>query len=293
MRSRTTRRASRGTGSPRDMLPDWSLRCSDCRQLAAGAPACERLASGDATHDHLHDPAGPFGGGRTAFSILAALSLCHLLNDTIQSLLPAIYPVLQENYALSFTQIGFLHFVFQFTASLLAAGRRALHRQAADVPPLHRRHGGEPDRPPHPRLRQPLLGAARRGDVHRHRLVDLPPRQLAGRPHRLGRPLRLRAVASSRWAATPAARSGRCSPPTSCCRFGQHAIAWFSALALLGMILLWNVGTWARARHREARGDRAAPRRRPRLRLPAAQGRRDHRRARARSSSPSTSTSRA
>jgi FSR family fosmidomycin resistance protein-like MFS transporter len=55
----------------------------------------------------------------TAFAIFAALSLCHLLNDTIQSLLPAIYPVLQANYALSFTQIGFLHFAFQVTASLL------------------------------------------------------------------------------------------------------------------------------------------------------------------------------
>jgi FSR family fosmidomycin resistance protein-like MFS transporter len=56
---------------------------------------------------------------RTAFAVLVALSVCHLLNDTIQSLLPALYPVLQQNYALSFTQIGMLHFVFQVTASLL------------------------------------------------------------------------------------------------------------------------------------------------------------------------------
>src|SRR6188472_415235 len=56
---------------------------------------------------------------RTAFAVLTALSVCHLLNDTIQSLLPAIYPVLQQNYLLTFTQIGFLHLVFQCTASLL------------------------------------------------------------------------------------------------------------------------------------------------------------------------------
>ncbi|GAB5378572.1 MAG: hypothetical protein AcusKO_50340 [Acuticoccus sp.] len=56
---------------------------------------------------------------RTALAVLWALSLCHLLNDTIQSLLPAIYPVLQENYALSYTKIGILHFAFQLTASLL------------------------------------------------------------------------------------------------------------------------------------------------------------------------------
>ncbi|MBX3622231.1 MAG: MFS transporter, partial [Rhizobacter sp.] len=56
---------------------------------------------------------------RTAYAVLIALSLCHLLNDTIQSLLPAIYPVLHQNYALTFTQIGVLHFAFQATASLL------------------------------------------------------------------------------------------------------------------------------------------------------------------------------
>jgi MFS transporter, FSR family, fosmidomycin resistance protein len=55
----------------------------------------------------------------TAFSILAAISFCHLLNDMMQSLLPAIYPILKANYALDFGQIGFITFTFQFTASLL------------------------------------------------------------------------------------------------------------------------------------------------------------------------------
>ena len=56
--------------------------------------------------------------------VLVALSVCHLLNDTIQSLLPALYPLLEANYALSFTQIGLMHLVFQCTASLLQpAGR--------------------------------------------------------------------------------------------------------------------------------------------------------------------------
>jgi len=51
--------------------------------------------------------------------VLAALSVSHLLNDTMQSLLPAVYPVLKERYALSFTQVGLITFVFQVTASLL------------------------------------------------------------------------------------------------------------------------------------------------------------------------------
>ncbi len=56
-----------------------------------------------------------------AVSILAAISISHLLNDLIQSLLPAIYPILKANYHLDFGQIGLLTLTFQCTASLLQA----------------------------------------------------------------------------------------------------------------------------------------------------------------------------
>jgi len=59
------------------------------------------------------------GADRTAFAILAAISVGHLLNDMLQSLLPAIYPILKTNYGLDFGQIGALTFTFQFTASVL------------------------------------------------------------------------------------------------------------------------------------------------------------------------------
>lgn len=55
----------------------------------------------------------------TAFPILITLSFCHLLNDMIQSLLPAIYPLLKSSFALSFGQIGLITLTFQITASLL------------------------------------------------------------------------------------------------------------------------------------------------------------------------------
>jgi MFS transporter, FSR family, fosmidomycin resistance protein len=61
----------------------------------------------------------PDSAGRTAFAILLAISFCHLLNDMMQSLLPALYPMLKTSYELSFGQIGFLTFTFQVTASLL------------------------------------------------------------------------------------------------------------------------------------------------------------------------------
>jgi len=55
----------------------------------------------------------------TSFAVLAAIGLCHLLNDMVQSLLPAIYPTLKDEFHLSFAQIGLVTLAFQFTASLL------------------------------------------------------------------------------------------------------------------------------------------------------------------------------
>jgi FSR family fosmidomycin resistance protein-like MFS transporter len=56
---------------------------------------------------------------RTAVAVLAAISVCHLLNDVIQSLIVALYPMIKESFALDFRQIGLITFTFTFTASLL------------------------------------------------------------------------------------------------------------------------------------------------------------------------------
>lgn len=56
---------------------------------------------------------------RTVYPILFAISFSHLLNDTIQSLIPAIYPILKNNYQLSFAQVGLITLTFQMAASLL------------------------------------------------------------------------------------------------------------------------------------------------------------------------------
>ncbi|WP_305799898.1 MFS transporter [Paracoccus sp. Z118] len=55
----------------------------------------------------------------TAWIVLWALSLCHMVNDIMQSLLSAIYPLLREEFALSYAQVGLMTFAFQVTASLL------------------------------------------------------------------------------------------------------------------------------------------------------------------------------
>ncbi|WP_147046052.1 MFS transporter [Methylobacterium gnaphalii] len=56
---------------------------------------------------------------QTVFPVLVAASVCHLLNDMLQALLPAVYPILQGSFDLSFAQVGCLTFVYQMTASIL------------------------------------------------------------------------------------------------------------------------------------------------------------------------------
>src|SRR5450432_1400812 len=54
-----------------------------------------------------------------AYIVLGSISLSHFLNDTMQSLIASIYPILKDSYALDFAQIGLITLAFQFTASLL------------------------------------------------------------------------------------------------------------------------------------------------------------------------------
>jgi len=56
---------------------------------------------------------------RTSYAVLMMISFCHFLNDMIQSLLPAIYPILKGNFHLDFGQVGMITFTNQLTASVL------------------------------------------------------------------------------------------------------------------------------------------------------------------------------
>lgn len=75
-----------------------------------GSPAASQVA---APADRASDP------HRTAFGVLTAISFCHLLNDMMQSLLPALYPMLKTAFALDFVQVGLITLTYQLTASLL------------------------------------------------------------------------------------------------------------------------------------------------------------------------------
>jgi MFS transporter, FSR family, fosmidomycin resistance protein len=189
---------------------------------------------------------------RTAFAVLGALSLCHLLNDTIQSLLPAIYPVLQTNYALTFTQIGFLHFVFQGTASLLQPAV-----------------GLVTDRRPMFRLSTAGMGVSLAGLMilafASHYWVLLVAAMAIGLGSSIFHPDSsrvARAASGGRYGFAQSlfqvgGNTGTAMGPLLAAYvvlpLGQSSIAWFSALALLGMVVLWNVGTWARDHHLRSR----------------------------------------
>jgi FSR family fosmidomycin resistance protein-like MFS transporter len=63
-------------------------------------------------------PARADTADKTAWTILIGISLCHLINDVLQSVIAAIYPLLRDEFALTFFQIGLLTAAFQVTASL-------------------------------------------------------------------------------------------------------------------------------------------------------------------------------
>ncbi|OYV66638.1 MAG: MFS transporter, partial [Acidiphilium sp. 37-67-22] len=61
----------------------------------------------------------PQATGRAAMAVLVGVGICHMLNDLLQVLLPAVYPLLKGGFHLNFAQIGLITLVYQATGSLL------------------------------------------------------------------------------------------------------------------------------------------------------------------------------
>jgi FSR family fosmidomycin resistance protein-like MFS transporter len=194
--------------------------------------------------------------GQTAVGVLAAISFCHMLNDMMQSLLPAMYPMLKGAYRLSFGQIGLLTFTFQFTASLLQ--------------PLI---GAYADRRPRPyslaagmgfTLAGLLLlafagsyalllcgaGLIGTGSSVFHPESSRVARMASGGRHGLAQSV-FQVGGNFGSAAGPLLAAFIVLPR------GQTSVAWFSGVALLGMVVLFNVGHWYK-RHGVMRLRRAA-----------------------------------
>jgi MFS transporter, FSR family, fosmidomycin resistance protein len=189
----------------------------------------------------LMDRLGTAGG--TAFGILAAISFCHLLNDMMQSLLPALYPMLKSSYRLSFGQIGLLTFTFQFTASLLQ--------------PLI---GASADKRPRPYslaagMGFTLVGLVLLAFAGSYTLL-LVAAALIGTGSSVFHPESSRVARMASGGKHGFAQSlfqvggnfGSAAGPLLAAFIvlphGQSSVAWFSAVALLGMFVLLNVGHW-------------------------------------------------
>jgi FSR family fosmidomycin resistance protein-like MFS transporter len=193
---------------------------------------------------------------QTVFPVIFAVSLCHLLNDVMQSLLAAIYPMLKEDYALDFWQIGLLTFTFQVTASLLQ-------------PAI----GLYTDKRPLPQS-LPFAMASTMGGLFLLAFASTYPLLLAGAAL-IGIGSAIFHPEASRVARL--ASGGRYGLAQSLFQVGgnfgtaigpllaafivvprgQASVAWFSLVALLGMIILWQVGGWY-GRYRAANAGRPA-----------------------------------
>jgi FSR family fosmidomycin resistance protein-like MFS transporter len=187
------------------------------------------------------------GAARTAMSILLAISFSHMLNDLIQSLLPAIYPLLKTSYGLSFAEIGWLAFTFQLTASLLQ--------------PVV---GIYTDRRPLPYSLPIGMGSSLIGLLLLSWAHGLPMLMFAAGLVGLGssifHPESARVARMASGGKPGLAQSifqvggnaGSAIGPLMAAfivvPFGQRSVGWFSLAALTGMIVLTRVGFWYAAR---------------------------------------------
>jgi len=212
------------------------------------------------------DPSGPSivkpradGGETTAFKVLGFLSFSHFLNDMIQSLILAIYPLLKGEFSLSFVQIGLITLTYQITASLLQ--------------PLI---GLYTDKHPQPRslsfgmastlcgllmlafapsygvllVAAALVGT---GSSVFHPESSRIARMASGGKHGLAQSI-FQVGGNAGSAAGPLLAAWIVIPN------GRHSVGWFALAALLAIAVLWQVGTWYALRHAAFRAKAKAAR---------------------------------
>src|SRR6201985_1646583 len=179
----------------------------------------------------------------TSFAVLLAIGLCHALNDMVQALLPAIYPTLKVQFHLNFAQIGLVTLAFQVTASLL----QPLVGYFADLKPMP--------------YSLPLgMVATLFGllvlSVAPNYPVLLVAAMLVGLGSAVFHPEASRVARMASGGRYGLAQSvfqvggntGQAISPLTAAllvaTYGQRSIVWYAGLALLGIVTLFNVGTW-------------------------------------------------
>ena len=190
----------------------------------------------------------------TSFTVLFAIAFCHLLNDMMQAVIPAIYPNLKADFHLSFAQVGLITLAFQCTASLL---QPAVGYLADKKPMPYSLAGG---------MVATLIGLILLSTAGSYPVV-LIAAMLVGLGSSVFHPESSRVARMASGGRHGLAQSlfqvggntGSALGPLSAAFlvaiWGQHAVAWYAAAALLGIVVLYNVGSWykhhglARIRH--------------------------------------------
>jgi FSR family fosmidomycin resistance protein-like MFS transporter len=178
-----------------------------------------------------------------AYVVLAGISFSHFLNDTMQSLIASVYPILKESYSLDYTQIGLITLAFQFTASLLQ-------------PVI----GHMTDRKAQPFSLALGMGFTFFGllllSVAARYPVILIAAALVGLGSAVFHPESARIARLASGGRFGFAQSvfqlggsfGTSMGPVLAALivvpFGQPSIAWFSSIAFLAIVILWRIGVW-------------------------------------------------
>jgi MFS transporter, FSR family, fosmidomycin resistance protein len=179
----------------------------------------------------------------TSFTVLFAIGFCHLLNDMMQSLLPAIYPTLKAQFHLNFAQIGLITLAFQCTASLL----QPVVGYLSDLRPMPYSLAVG--------MVSTLVGLLVLAVAPSYPVI-LAAAVLVGLGSSVFHPESSRVARMASGGRFGLAQSvfqvggntGQAISPLTAAllvaTYGQRSIVWYAGLALLGIFILFNIGTW-------------------------------------------------
>jgi FSR family fosmidomycin resistance protein-like MFS transporter len=178
-----------------------------------------------------------------AYVVLAGISFSHFLNDTMQSLIASVYPILKESYSLDYTQIGLITLAFQFTASLLQPVVGHMTDKKAQPYSLALGMGFT------------FFGLLLLSVAARYPVI-LIAAALVGLGSAVFHPESARIARLASGGRFGFAQSvfqlggsfGTSMGPVLAALivvpFGQPSIAWFSSIAFLAIVILWRIGAW-------------------------------------------------
>jgi FSR family fosmidomycin resistance protein-like MFS transporter len=178
-----------------------------------------------------------------AYVVLAGISFSHFLNDTMQSLIASVYPILKDAYALDYGQIGMITLAFQFTASLLQP--LVGHFTDKKAQPFSLSIG----------MGFTFVGLLLLSVAHQYGMI-LVAASLVGLGSAVFHPESARIARLASGGRYGFAQSifqlggsfGTSMGPVLAALivvpFGQPSIAWFSSIAFLAIVILWRIGVW-------------------------------------------------